>query len=525
MYKRRISAAPTSDPYSSDWLQPPLSQHGLRRFLQTIRERLRLVLIVFGIVLGAALIYLLTATKIYEAEADILVTPVPTQEAVLSTVGVIVQSTDPTLDVETATQLVDSPSVAKRAAESLDNGESADELLDTTSVAPIPESNILTVTAEGTSPELAVERANAFAEAAVIERREAIAANIDAMLPQLREDLSSATDAGTARALSETVAALTAFRAGGNASMQVETPATPPSSPSSPRTLLVLVGSLLVSIALGIGAVSAAQVLDPKLRREEQLRGLFSLPILARIPRERARQGPLTPERLSPMAREGYRTLRAAIAASEPGNDNGRVRSIMVGGSGPSEGKSTTAINLAGSLALAGNEVILIGADLRRPVVGKALGIKDEHGLIDVLLRRKTVAEALQPVPAYNNKLKLLVADGANPEDADLFSLPTATSLIEEGHRLADYVIIDSPPLADVADAIQLARGADAVLIVAQLGRSRINKLRELAELLASIRVRPIGFALIGVARRGRQNDSYYTSAQPRVSERKVARR
>jgi len=466
------------------------------------------VLLVLVIVLGGAAIYLIAAEEVYEAQADILVTPVPTQDAVLSTVGVITQSVDPSLDVETANQLIDSPSVADRAAKSLGGSETGDSLLSDISVAPIPESNIVTITATGPTAGAAAARANAFAQAAVAERRQAIASNIDALLPELQSELAESEGGEVARTLSNTIATLSAFRASGNATIQVETAASPPSSPSSPRKVLVLVGALIAGLVLGVGAVFAAQVLDPRLRREEQLRSLFNLPILARIPRERSRAGPLAPERLSPMAREAYRTLRAGVAAASP--DERGPQSILVGGSGPSEGKSTTAINLAASLALAGHSVILIDADLRRPAIAETLDIGARQGVVSVLLNRTPLAEALEPVPAYTDNLRVLIADKTGADFADLFSLPAAKRLLEEADQLADYVIIDSPPLSDVIDALQLAQHADAVVIVARLGHSRVSRIRELGELLAGNGIRPTGFALLGTPRSERKSYGYY---------------
>ncbi len=454
--------------------------------------------------------YLLTASTVYEARTDILVTPVPTQEAVLSTVGVITQSADPTLDVETATQLIDSPAVAERAAQTVDEGVTRDELIATTNVEPIPESNIVTVTASGPTAESAAARANAFAEAAVAQRRAAIASNIEAVTTELRASLAEAENSEAAANISNTIATLNAFRASGNATIQLDSPASPPSSPSSPRPVLVLFGALIAGLLIGIGLTYAARVLDPRLRREEQLRALFNLPVLARIRRERPGAGPLTPERLSPVARETYRTLRATVAATSP--DERGPRSILVSSSGPSEGKSTTAINLAASLALAGHRVILIDADLRRPAIGRALGIGDRPGVVSVLLGRVALADALEPIGAYRDNLQVLVADKTGAGYADLFSLPAAKRLLEEADSLADYVVIDSPPLADVVDALPLARHADAVLLVARLKQSRVSKIRELAELLASSGVRPIGLALVGVPRTERDDYGYYAT-------------
>ncbi len=272
----------------------------------------------------------------------------------------------------------------------------------------------------------------------------------------------------------------------------------------------MLVGAAIGGLLIGIGLTYAARILDPRLRREEQLRALFNLPILARIRRERPQAGPLTPERLSPVARETYRTLRATVSATSP--DETGPRSILVSSSGPSEGKSTTAINLAASLALAGHRVILIDADLRRPAIGKALGIDDRPGVVSVLLGRLSLTDALEPMSAYQDNLQVLVADQTGADYADLFSLPAAKRLLEEADSLADYVVIDSPPLANVVDALPLARHADAVLLVVRLRQSRVSKIRELAELLASSGIRPIGLALVGVTRTERDGHDYYVA-------------
>lgn len=499
--------APRSDSTSADWLQPPVAQQGFRRFVQTVRERLRLALLILLVVIGVAVAYVLTADKVYEAHADILVTPIPTQEAVLSTIGVVVQSTNPTLDVETATQLIDTPAVAERAARTLGNDETGESLDDATTVAPIPESNIVVVTATGPSPQAATERANAFAEAAVVQRQQVIATNIEKILPQLNEQLEAAEDIGTTRTIAGTIATLTAFKASGNATIQVENKATEPSSPSSPRTTLILIGALIGGIVLGVGAVFAATTLDPRLRREEQLRELFTLPILARIPRERSSNGPLAPQRLSSIAHEAYRTLRATLLGY--GSDADAPRSILVTGGGPSEGKSTTAINLAAALATAGKEVILISADLRRPSVEKALEVEGKTGVVSVLLQQASLEDALVPVDGYRDKLKVLVADKSGADFADLFALPAATRLLDEAKELADFVVIDAPPLSDVVDALQLAQRADAVFIVSRLGRSRVSKVRELVELLADSGIRPVGIVLVGVITTGSDYDYY----------------
>ena len=245
---------------------------------------------------------------------------------------------------------------------------------------------------------------------------------------------------------------------------------------------------------LGIGGAFASSALDPRLRREEQLRELYSLPILARVPkekraptftlgkrrlgigpRERERRA-LPPGELSAATLESFRTLRTMLAAQR--REDGNSRSILVTGPSPSEGKTTTAINLASSLALAGNRVILIEADFRRPTVGEALGVRARVGIGDVLLGNVALEDALVLAPPFGDNLCALLVDRADDWLAEVLSLPAAEALLEDAKRLADYVVLDSPPLTQVIDAMPLARQVDDVVLVCRLGSSNLTPAR-----------------------------------------------
>ncbi len=507
---------PANSP-GADWLQPPEEQEGLRRYVETIRERLWLIVVTVAITAGIALLYVLTATKTYQAEADMLISPVAAGDPVTTSLGLIRESSDPTQDVETASRLVTNIDVAESVRKAIHSNLSAQALLSKVSAAPVASSNFVAVTATDTSPQAAKQLADSFAQQAVADRTQQMHAQIDRQLPRLQAQAGTAAGAQaigtTGSSIDAQIAELQLLRSGPDPTMKAETLATLPTSPSSPKKTLSIVAGIVAGLILGIGAAFAAQVLDPRLRREAQLRRLYRLPVLGRIPREahsRSEHRPLGPKRLSPVAAEAYRTLRSTLT-SAPATSGGRV--ILITGSSPSEGKTTTAVNLATSLALSGKRVILIESDLRRPVLGATLGARPVHGgVVSVLIEKTELSEALTQTETYGPNLELLLADYEGGWIAELFSIPSAERMIEDARRMADFVIVASPPLNEVVDALPLARLADDVLIVVRLGTTRLDKLAVLGELLAENGVRPAGFAVVGIPRPGRGQYHYYAS-------------
>jgi capsular exopolysaccharide synthesis family protein len=465
------------------------------------------VLAIFAVTVGAALVYLATADRVYEAQADVLVIPIPADDTLLRTLGLIPESSDPELVVETTSQLIDTPNVAERAAEELGGSKTPEAILEAVNVEPVPESNIVAVVGEGPTGEEARDLANAFAAAAIDVRTLELHQRIEGLLNRLREQLATLVDPGSATVLVSEIARLEALESEPDPTIRFETPAAVPENPVSPRPVLTIALAAVAGLLLGVGAAVALRTLDPVLRREDQLRAQYRIPVLTRVPREPGvKNAPLGPERLSLPAREAYLTLRATLTASAPGEKP--PRSLLVTGASPSEGKTTTAINLAAALSLAGKDVILIDGDLRRPTVGSTLGVKGNGGLVSVLLENKGLEEALLPVPAYGPGLRVLLTDDVGPAMVELFSIPSATWLIDEAEQHADFVIIDSPPLTEVIDALPFARRVDKVLVVVRLGTSRLGRIKELGELLAANGIQPAGFALLGVSRSTR--DGYY---------------
>jgi receptor protein-tyrosine kinase len=524
------------DSSGASWRRPQTASSGIERYYRVLRERLGLIVLVTLATTLVAAAYLVVAPDRYKAEADLLVNPASNDDETFGSLPVIRESSDPTRDVETASRLVVSRNVAARVDRELGldeppNDFSPDDLLGMVTAEPVAQSNIVSVTAEADSPELARDLANGFANGVVAQRDELVRREAAELITRLREEIQTAADNGdSTEELNLELAQLQRVEASGDPTLRVETKADAPDEPFSPRPAVTIAAGLLGGLILGIGGAFAMSALDPRLRREEQLRELYSLPILARVPKERRAPtftlgkrrfgiGPrererraLPPGELSAATLESFRTLRTMLAAQR--REDGNSRSILVTGPSPSEGKTTTAINLASSLALAGNRVILIEADFRRPTVGEALGVRARVGIGDVLLGNVALEDALVLAPPFGDNLCALLVDRADDWLAEVLSLPAAEALLEDAKRLADYVVLDSPPLTQVIDAMPLARQVDDVVLVTRLGSSNLAQLAHLGDLLDQNGIKPAGFVVVGGP--GPEESSYYREAQRR---------
>lgn len=513
---------------STDWLEPSAEQHALQRYVTTLRERLPLILITTLLTTLAAVGYLVVANKVYSAEANMLVTPVGRDDETLSGLSILRDSSDPSRDVQTGAKLVTTRSVADRVKRDLGLEESVEKILERVEAQPVAQSNIVAVSATGDSPEQARDLANAFAASTVRDRTARLHSQLDGLIEELESRLRGRSEADTTSdtvTMRSQLARLQTLRAGQDPTIRVEARAARPESPSRPRPALTIAAGLIAGLILGVGGAFALQILDPRVRREEQLRSLYRLPILARIPvdlkRRRGFHGARPPEMLEPVTLEAYRSLRATLLASTGGY--GASRSILVTSASPNEGKSTTAINLASALALVGHEVILIEADLRRPSVGDALGVETSHGTDGVLLGTVALREALVKAPAYGDSLRVLLAEeqgAAGAWMADQLFLPAAQQMIEEAKQMADFVVIDSPPLSEVMDALPLARHVEDVMLVVRFGKTQIPRLERVGEVLDQHDVRPSGFVVIGYPRGDGEGYYYQRGAEPTVSRR-----
>lgn len=476
------------------WLAARLERPTILRYAQALRARWWLVALFVAASLIGAVAYLATAHRTYQAQADLLVTPVSGSDTNLEGLPLIRDSGDPTADVLTVSKLVQSQGVAQAVAATI--GGTPSRLLQSVQATPVTQSSIIAIQATAGTPARAARIANSFAAETITQETNALHAQLDQLIPTLTNSAKSLSPSEAAGVSSE-LAVLETLRASPDPTLSLSSSASVPTGPASPKTGISLAGGGFVGLVLGLLAVFALQALDPRLRDEDQLREVFRLPLLARIPRQRAKRSAIAPTELSAPAEDAFRNLRSLVSLQQAQQDRGR--SILVTGDNAGNGKTTVAINLAASLIAAGKQVILIEADLRRPSIGQTLRVRANHGTAEVLRGEVSLVDALVWTRPQGPQLELLLGDQADEATADRITSADVRALLAEACAIADFVIVDTPPLPAVNEALAFADACDDILVVARLGHSQVRRLSDIGELLDQRGLTPIGVVLVGV--------------------------
>jgi polysaccharide biosynthesis transport protein len=290
-----------------------------------------------------------------------------------------------------------------------------------------------------------------------------------------------------------------------------------PDRPSFPNVLLNLGIGLIVGLLLGLGVAMMRHVLDTKIRNENDLRILTDSPILGVVAYDQEVPSHPVILRDEPLAApsEAVRRLRTNLQFIDLAN---RPRSIVISSSIPAEGKTTIAINLAVSLADTGARVILVDADLRRPSIAGYMGIEGQVGLTTVLIGRADVKDVVQPFGT--SSLDLLPAGQVPPNPSELLGSAAMASLLERLTASYDMVLLDSPPLLPVTDAVVLSKLAGGALLVVGADRTHRPQLQQSLDSLETAGAHLFGIVMNKIARREAAAYAYgsgYASYQPKI--------
>lgn len=313
----------------------------------------------------------------------------------------------------------------------------------------------------------------------------------DSELVLLQSDLQQARSSYNIMLQSYGQVLLAEVQSGNNVTVAV--PARMPQYPmGSSRMRNVLLATVAGALCMA-GIAYLLEILDDTLKSPEDVdraTHLATLGAISRIPGEGPRDRPVAAVHPKSHVSEAYRVLRTNLQFSSLDKP---LRSLVVTSPGPTEGKSTTVANLGVVMAQAGKSVILVDADLRRPVLHRIFGLENRQGLTDLLMEDKADLNGHLRETGVEN-LRLLTSGALPPNPSEVLGLARMRALVERLQKEADVVLFDSPPSLAVADASVLANQTDGVLIVADSGRTR----RSLAEKGVE-GLRQVGANLVGV--------------------------
>lgn len=279
---------------------------------------------------------------------------------------------------------------------------------------------------------------------------------------------------------------------------QVISPATPPQSPFEPDIANNILTALVVALALGIGLAFFLDYFDDTIKTREDFDNVVRpLPTLAVIPRLLDWQNTgethvATIEQPRSAAAEAYRSLRTSISFLSIGTP---LKILQITSPKERDGKSTTSVNLAVASAIAGQRVLLVDVDLRRPRVHRFFSLPNRFGFDALLLEEASTAEVVRRVPGIPD-LSVITAGPVRSNSTQLLDSGRAAQVLRELADLYDLVIVDCPPVLSVADPVVLSRAVDAVVVVAAAGSTHRSQLGATLSILAGVGAPVIGAVL-----------------------------
>ncbi len=277
-------------------------------------------------------------------------------------------------------------------------------------------------------------------------------------------------------------------------------PAVAPTSPTAPRPAVNLALGLILGVLLGVGQAVLRTALDTRLRTVSDVEGLTDSPLLGVIGHidDVSAQASESDGQQSASA-EAYRRLRTNVGFVGLGGE--RRPSMVMTSAIVGEGKTQTVINLARVLAQAGESVLLIDADLRRPQMAARMSLDGEFGLTDVLTGRGTLEDTV--IDVVPGSLAVLPAGTVPPNPSELLGSEAMSHLLATVERQYDHVLFDAPPLLPVTDAVVLAGQTAGAIMVARSGKVKRPEFESAVGLLKSGAVTLLGLVLNDVPSNG----------------------
>lgn len=435
--------------------------------VQLLRRRLLALLLCLAAGVAGALALNSQTQRVYESKSQVFVN-IPTSGNVQSSVQSVLLTNDL---LPSYAQLTSSHVVVEKVKEALNLPESVDALRGRISAKVLAQKLILEIDVDDTDP----VRARSIADATTLA--------LESTVTGLQRD-----SAATSRVNIEVIDPASKGR-------QI-----------APRTRYNLVLGILLGLAAGLVLALVLESLDRSVKTGAQTEASTHAPVLGVVPRRLRSGAQLAVLGNDPVA-ETYRTLRTGVTFADPDNP---PRVIMVTSASEGEGKTTTAVNLAIALAQSGERTALVDADLRHASVAKVLGIEGAVGVTSVVTRAVELSDALQ---VWQDGLVVLPSGPLPPNPSEIVGSQAMGRLLSDLQEHVDVIVIDSPPVIPVTDAVVMSTQVEGVILVVRAGRTQRAQAAEARRRLDTVQAPVIGSVLNGAKRSSAAG--YYAAYHP----------
>jgi polysaccharide biosynthesis transport protein len=492
----------------------------LRQVLEPFRRRWWLIALIAAVTAGGTYYYYNKQRPTYVAGTTLFVRSAGTSQVIGTD-----PETDPSRLLQNEATLLQTPAVARRVARQLDYTGDPRDLLSSITVTPSSDSDFVTITATTGTPRDSANLANAFASAFArlnaTQTRQLLAdqeASVNGQLARLPRRLANQP----LRANLETELQTLELAAATPPPVQQVDAATVPRDRSTASPLRNAIFGGILGFVLACVLIQGLEAFDRRLR-DPAVEAEYGLPLLAAVPFSRRayavrRAGSRVPVTIM----EGVRGLRTMLdhgtcAVAAP-------RTVMLTSAVSGEGKSTLIKSLALGYFESGRSVLVIDADLRRPMLHELFDVPLVPGLTDVLRSSIALSEAVQDVqgedlePAFDRDapvLRVLTSGSGASDPGALLGSEKFAAVLAEAAAAYDMVLIDSTPMLAVSDAIPVATSVDAVVVVARSDFTTRDAAKRCRQALERVK----GVTVVGVVANGVHEDvdarrAYYVGAE-----------
>jgi capsular exopolysaccharide synthesis family protein len=505
----------------------------LQDYLRVLRRRRLLIGLVAVTVFGIALGLSLSKTPVYTASAQMSFRDPLQDFNIIGTAGEAIPELPTNQLASQRAELINRPEVTRQVAKKLEAPESAGAFANAISAQVDVTTNLVFLEAVWGEPEFAAELANAYAEEAqeVAEREtdkrlKAAVVAIEEQLKGARQDLPEEGAGIRVSILEQSLSSVKSLREIAE-TVRIDQRATPPGSPTSPNVLQDGLFGAILGLVLGLIAAFVRDSLDRRLHSAQEVHDELNMPVVGRISDKAFNHAGLARNGLAPMSEtelEPFRVLRMNLGFL--GEDQ-PLQTVLVTSSLPEEGKSTVSMALASAAVLAGQRVLLVECDLRRPSLAYRLGIKREPGLSDYLMGQAAPSDVLQVVelvqptsvngattlvmqPGTAGSLVCIGAGSPVLNAPELLQTQRFAAFVEKVGKAYDLVILDGSPLLAVSDPLEVVPLVDALLVCVRAQRTTREQVRATRAALSHLPDRPAGAVITGLGRGPDSYDYYY---------------